>query len=327
MPRLLIVKTSSLGDVIHNLPVLADIRTHFPTMEIDWVVEESFAEIPRLHPAVSEVIPVAIRRWRHHLFSRATWQEITAFRHRLASRRYDVIVDAQGLLKSALVACCAKGPRHGQDRTSAREPLAAAFYRHTHAVPRGQHAVARNRQLTALALGYPPPTTPPDYGIRPPDVSASLALPERYVVGLHATSRASKLWPTENWVELGRQLAMLDLPLVLPWGNAAEQQRAQSIAAAVPTALVLPRLGLAALASILAGARAVAGVDTGLVHLAVALNTPTVALYTDTNPSLTGVYPADSRFAFNLGGVGHIPDVPSVLATIQSILNLEHSAS
>lgn len=327
MPRLLIVKTSSLGDVIHNLPILADIRAHDPGMQVDWVVEEGFADIPALHPAVDAVIPVAVRRWRRSLLSGSTWREISAFGKRLRERRYDVILDTQGLLKSALIARAAHGIRHGQDRASAREPLAAALYQHVHAVPRGQHAVARNRQLAALALGYPMPASPPDYGIRPLPTPLPFALPPAYLVGLHATSRDSKLWPVENWVALGRELHARGLQLLLPWGNDQERRRAGFIASEVAEAVVLPRLRLAELAGVLAGARGVVGVDTGLVHLAVALDRPTVALYTDTDPSLTGVYPADSHRASNLGGIGRNPDVPSVLATLSSIVDRENSAS
>ena len=315
MPRLLLVKTSSLGDVVHNLPVLADIRAYYPDMRFDWVVEESFAEIPALHPAVSTVIPVALRRWRKSPLAGATWREIAAFRQRLQQQRYDLVLDTQGLLKSALIARCAVGVRHGQDRASAREPLAAMFYHHPHSVPRGQHAVLRNRQLAALALGYPLPQSPPDYGIRAPQLASPLALPDRYLVGLHATSRDSKLWPEAHWVALGLQLAGQGYALLLPWGSERERQRAQAIAAQVPQAVVLPRLRLAELAAVLAGARAAVGVDTGLVHLAAALGVPTVAIYTDTAPLLTGVYPGGSPAA-NLGGAGQNPDPKVVYNTL-----------
>lgn len=327
MPRLLIVKTSSLGDVIHNLPLLADIRAHYPDMQFDWVVEEGFADIPALHPAVATVIPVAIRRWRRSLFAPATWREISAFGQRLRERPYDFILDTQGLLKSALIARAAHGVRHGQDRRSAREPLAALFYQQTHGVPRGQHAVARNRALAALALGYPMPASPPDYGICALPMALPAALPSPYIVGLHATSRDSKLWPVENWVALGRELSAQGTHLLLPWGNEKEHLRAQHIANESGQAVVLPRLRLKELASILAGARAVVGVDTGLVHLAVALDLPTVALYTDTDPSLTGVYPADFQRARNLGGIGRNPDVRSVLTALNSIVDREISVS
>ena len=318
MPRLLIVKTSSLGDVIHNLPILADIRLHHPDMRFDWVVEESFADIPALHPALDVVIPVAVRRWRRRLWSPATWREIMAARQQLREPRYDFILDTQGLLKSAWIARWASGVRHGYNWRSAREPLASLFYHERHQVDTGQHAVARNRGLAALALGYPMPTSPPDYGIAARATNPIItALP--YVVGLHATSRASKLWPVAHWIALGQQLGAEGLPLLLPSGSKAEHKRAQAIAAAVPQAVVLPRMRLAPLAAVLAEARAVIGVDTGLAHLAVALNVPTVAIYIDTEPALTGLLASQNGHARNLGGAGQCPTVEAVMAALHEV--------
>jgi len=323
MPRLLIVKTSSLGDVIHNLPVIADLHAHVPGLAIDWVVEESFADIPALHPGVAEVIPVAVRRWRKNLFHREiwreTWREIVAFRQRLAQHRYDWVLDTQGLLKSAVIAAGAHGARHGQDSCSAREPLATLFYAHRHVVARGQHAVTRNRQLAALALGYTLDDVTPDYGI-PRATVRYAGLPQRYAVGLHGTSRDSKLWPVTEWIALGRALAAQGLSLVLPWGSEAERLRAVQIAGAVPDAVVLPRLRLADLAAVLSGAGAALGVDTGLIHLAVALDVPTVAIYTDTDPALTGVLGGCRARSRNLGGVGETPSPAQVLDALAQVL-------
>lgn len=319
MPRTLIVKTSSLGDVIHNLPILADIRAQRPDMQFDWVVEEGFADIPALHPAVDRVIPVAVRRWRKRLWAASTWRDINVARQQLRERQYDLVLDTQGLLKSALIASQARGVRHGQDSASAREPLASWFYQEKHAVPRGRHAVQRNRQLAALALGYAMPETAPDYGILAP-LDLALEVPMPYVVGLHATSRASKLWPLQRWSTLGQRLSEHGLHLLLPWGSDAEYQRALAIAAAVPQAMVLPRLGIAQVAAVLAGARAAVGVDTGLAHLAVALGIPTVAVYTDTDPALTGLLAGREGYACNLGGVGQCPEVEEVLKNLHGVL-------
>ena len=162
--RILLVKTSSLGDVIHNLPVVTDLRTHFPGASIDWVVEEGFADIARLHPGVARVIPVALRRWRKSLLAPATWQEMGAFRTTLKEQSYDLVIDTQGLVKSALITRMARGKRCGYAATAAREPLAARFYDATFEVAKDLHAVLRNRQLAALAAGYEA-TTAPDYGI------------------------------------------------------------------------------------------------------------------------------------------------------------------
>lgn len=321
--RLLIVKTSSLGDVIHNLPVVADIHTHFPSMHIDWLVEEGFADIPRLHHGVNSVITVAARRWRKNLSDRKTWSEIADCRRLLRDNSYDLVLDTQGLIKSAVFSRFARAPIHGQDRDSVRESLAACFYQHAYAVPRGQHAVVRNRQLAALVLGYPMPDNAPDYGLyvgleksdQQPFNSAN-----PYVLGLHGTSRDAKLWPLENWIALGSYLTSRQISLILPWGNEAEYQRAQTIAASVPLAMVLPRLSIKELISVFAGAIAAVGVDTGLAHLSVALRLPTIAIYTDTNPELTGVYPEDTAPAINLGGRGQMPGSSQVIEHLSVFL-------
>ena len=318
--KLLLVKTSSLGDVVHNLPVVADIRSRFPDAEIDWVVEESFSDIPALHAGVRRVFPVAMRRWRRRLWSPGTWNEIAGFRRQLRAQEYDLVIDTQGLLKSAILASMARGPSHGQDRATARESLAACFYAHTYNIVRSRHAVVRNRELVARALGYGLPTTPPDYGIQAP-VPPALALPRMgggdlvdrpYVVCLHGTSRASKEWPEGHWRELISRLAANGYAAVFPWGDETEKSRAGRLCAGDGSAIVLPRLGLRDLAAIFGRAGAVVGVDSGLTHLACALNRPTVAIYTDTSPVLTGVYPRDPARAVNLGDTGTIPTVDAV---------------
>lgn len=316
MPRILLIKTSSLGDIVHNLPVVSDIATRMPDAVIDWVTEQAFADIPALHARVSSVIPVATRRWRGALWRPETWREIGRFRRRLQSHTYDLVLDTQGLFKSALIARAAHGVRCGQDRRSAREPLAARFYDRAYPVARAQHAVARNRALAALALGYAPPVTPPDYGLHLPPEPLSADIPRDYVVCLHATSRVSKLWPVERWIALANALQRQGLTPMLPWGSETERTSANAIAAGCPSALVLPRLSLRRLAPVLGQARAVVGVDTGLVHLACALDRPVVAIYTASAPALTGIYPRDPARAVNLGGTGGIPAVDDVLAAL-----------
>jgi len=325
MPRILLVKTSSMGDVIHNFPVIADIRKHHPHATFDWVVEEGFAEIARLHPHIRDVIPVAIRRWRKHLLQTTTWGQIAGFRKHLKAQRYDYVLDTQGLVKSAVISRMADGSTYGQDRQSAREPLAACLYEHRFYSGRQQHAVARNRELAALALGYPVPTALPDYGLAGHPLKASNphpALPERYVVGLHATSRNSKLWAVEHWITLGQHLHAQGYALLLPWASDSEHARAASIAQTTPGTIVLPKLGLTQLAGIIVGASATVGVDTGLAHLAVALKCPTVAIYTDTDPLLTGIYPGSDTFAINLGGKAMPPTPQQVIQSLASIMPL-----
>nr|WP_294839163.1 lipopolysaccharide heptosyltransferase I [uncultured Methylotenera sp.] len=319
MLKLLIVKTSSLGDVIHNLPIIHDIRTHYPDAEIDWVVEESFADIPKLHPGVNRVIPVALRRWRKAIFSKNTWAEIKTAKRSIAQQSYDVILDTQGLIKSGLITSLSHGYKHGFDKNSVREPLASHFYQTSHFVARNQHAVARIRALAALTFGYATPTDLPNYGIAA-SAQADLALNSPYVVGLHGTSRDSKLWPVTHWIQLGAELAKLNLQLVLPWASAAEFERAQQIAGALHNATVLPKQRIAQLATIISQAQAAVGVDTGLSHLSVALSIPTVAIYTDTNPALTGVYAGANAPAINLGNINQIPAATAVMDALKNIL-------
>ena len=311
--RVLLVKTSSLGDVIHNLPVVSDLQRHVPGIEIDWCVEESFADIPRLHPGVRRVIPVAVRRWRKALFQGRTWQDIAAFRRAVSGEAYDLVLDTQGLVKSALLARWANGPLAGYDANSIREPLASRFYARHYAVSRALHAVDRNRALAGAAFGYVPDGAP-DYGIQGAGLSLEWCPAAPYVVLLTATSRDDKLWPEAHWLDLARALDARGVKVVLPAGNPVERARAARLAAALPNALAAPPLGLPALATLLAGAQAVVGVDTGLTHLAVALDVPTVALYTATDPGLTGVL-GRGRWA-NLGGKGMIPTVDAVLQAL-----------
>lgn len=192
MLKLLIVKTSSLGDVIHNLPIIHDLCTHYPNIQIDWIVEESFADIPRLHPKVNKVITVALRRWRKNLLSKKTWQEIFAFRRSIRQEQYDLVLDTQGLLKSGLIASMSRGEKHGYDKNSIREPLATLFYNIRHSVSRKLHAVSRNRCLAAASLNYQSPIDIPEYGIKALKTPA-IKLTQAYVIGLHGTSRDSKL--------------------------------------------------------------------------------------------------------------------------------------
>jgi heptosyltransferase-1 len=318
MLKILLVKTSSLGDVIHQLPAVTDIRMHFPDARIDWVVEESFAELPALHPGMSRVIPVAVRRWRRALLNPASWREMAAFRHALQSFRYDLILDSQGLIKSAAITLLAPGPRCGYDRASAREPLAALAYDKTIAMPKNLHAVERNRRLAGRALGYEP-DTPVDYGIATPQTELPWLTAQPYVVLLHATSRADKEWPEADWLVLAAHLHASGLRCILPWGSPREQARSERLAAQMADALVAPRLNLTQAAALLGNARAVVGVDTGLTHLAAALKVPVVALYCASEPGLTGVYSAGP--AVNLGQAGQVPRPDEVIAALAGVIS------
>jgi heptosyltransferase-1 len=310
--KLALIKTSSMGDVIHALPVVTDIVRALPGTSIDWVVEESFAELPALHPSVGQVVPVAIRRWRKTLLAAGTRREIAAVRARLRAARYDLAIDLQGLLKSAWVARMTGAPIAGFSRRSAREPLAALACDRRFDVDPALHAIERLRSLAAQALGYRVEGLPAFALSAPAD--AVPGLPEAaFALLLHATSRAEKQWPDERWLALIGQLAERGLVAALPWGSPAERDRAERLAADAPggRAVVLPRLSLRQCAAAIARARLVVGVDTGLTHLAAALDTPTLALFAATPAWRFGPY--WTARAESLGTDGHWPDVAAVL--------------
>ena len=319
--RVLLVKTSSLGDVVHNLPLVADIQRRIPGVVIDWVVEEGFADIPRLHPGVSRVIPVALRRWRKRIFSAASWREISAFRRDLHREYYDVVLDSQGLIKSALIARQAQlsvnGRRVGYAAEAAREPLAASFYDAGFAIPKNAHAIERNRWLAGAVFDYPVEQAL-DYGVSALPLSADWLPTSPYAVLLTGTSRTDKCWPEQDWIALG---LALDCALVLPAGSIDERARAERLAQQLPRAVVAPQLGIAALAGLLAGAQRVVGLDTGLTHLAAALGKPTAAIFSGSSPELTGVLAgaASGCPAANIGRNGAPPSADDVIAAAQAL--------
>ena len=285
-----LVKTSSMGDVLHTLPALTDAQNALPDITFDWVVEENFAEIPRWHGAVKRVIPIALRRWRKQPFSTNTQQAWKRYRTLLQENQYDAVIDAQGLVKSAFFATrLAKGTKYGYNRQCAREPLASFFYDHRFYVAYQQHAVERIRQLFSLSLGYELPQTPGDYGIARHFTNHAIEKP--YIVFIHATTRADKHWLEDEWKKTAEKLtALFDVEIRLPWGNEQEHQRAQRITNGLDKTTVLPKLTLTELADQIANAKAVISVDTGLAHLTAALDKPNITLYGATDPKLIGTY-------------------------------------
>jgi heptosyltransferase-1 len=318
MADILFIKTSSLGDVIHHMPALTEARIRRPDARFTWVVEEAFAPLVRLHPAVEAVLPVASRRWRGALHHAATWQEMRSFGRALRAKTYDEIIDTQGLVRSALIACYARGRAHGYDADSIKERPAAWFYDVQHRVAREQHAIARNRWLTGLALGYAPAGAP-DFGLDRARLASTQSAP--YGMLLHATARTEKEWPEEYWRQLagtlGRDLGR-DIDLVLPFGTAIERARSERIASGIARARVLDHQPLDAMARLIAGAAFVVGVDTGLLHLAAALGVPLVAIFIGSDPGLTG--PMGAGPISILGGKAHPPSVPEVAAAVERIL-------
>jgi heptosyltransferase-1 len=275
MADILFVKTSSMGDIIHHLPAVTDLRRQFPQARIGWVVEEAYLPLVRLHPAVDDIFPVAWRRWRKSLFSAPTWREIREHHGAIRARRYDAIIDTQGLLRSALIARSAHGTRHGYDSASIREPLASALYNVRHKISRDTHVIERNRRLTGLALGYEPQGAP-DFGVARERLRNDA---RSHAVVMHATARASKDWPVERWIELGPVLASFGLDILLLSGTHEELARAQQIAAARPDARALPPAPLQQAVDLIGAASFVIGGDTGLVHVAAAFGVPVVAIY------------------------------------------------
>ncbi len=283
----LIVKTSSLGDLVHTLPAVTDAAAALPGLQFDWLAEEAFMQIPGWHPAVDQVIPIALRRWRKDW--RKAWGrgELRRFWGQLRERPYERIIDAQGLLlKSGLPAALARGPVCGYDRDSAREPWVSWTYRNKHAVSRELHAVQRVRKLFAACLGYPEPAGEPDYGIRIPGRPVDPAHP--YLVFLHATTWPSKHWPIRYWAELTHIASTLGYRVCFPWHAPEDRLQAERIMDAAGSGELLPRGDLSGMAGRLAGAAGVVGVDTGLAHLAAAVGVPAVSLYGPTRVGLTG---------------------------------------
>ncbi len=288
--RLLLIKTSSLGDIIHTYPALTDALLQIPELKVDWLVEEGFVELPALHPAVNQVIPLAWRRLRSRLWHPDTWAELSQLKARLQANHYDLVLDAQGLLKSAIWGKMVSAPVAGLDAQSAREPLAHWFYQHRYPVAWGQHAIDRLRLLFAQALHYPTPDlSQVDYALtlaHSPPVSAGQA---PYWFFAHATTWESKHWPEAYWHELVAFAGKQGRQVWVSYHNEEEEARAQRLARLRLNVRILPPSNLTTLAGVLANAELVVGVDTGLTHLAAALDRPVIALYGATEVGLTGV--------------------------------------
>ncbi len=275
--RVLLIKTSSLGDVVHALPAVNDAAEL--GFEIDWVVEEAFSEIAELHPGVSKVIPIAWRRWRKSLFS--SYKEIREFRRELTNNHYDICLDSQGLLKSGVCSLVSNSnSRVGFDYDSAREPLASLIYHKKILVPRGLHAIDRQRRLFSKALNYPL-SGEPDSGIK------QTSRAKKQIFLLHGTTWESKHWPLDSWIRLATKANSYGLEVLVSWGNEDERRDAEMIVAG-SGATLLPKMALKKLVSRLSESQVVVGVDTGLMHLSAAIGVPTLGLYGPTSAELTG---------------------------------------
>ncbi|MCC2596124.1 lipopolysaccharide heptosyltransferase I [Pusillimonas sp. MFBS29] len=318
--KILIVRTSSLGDLVHMLPAISDIARHVPGARIDWIVEEGFAEIPAWHPAVNEVIPVAHRRWRKHWWSPQVRAERAALRKNLDARRYDIVLDMQALMKSVWLVRQTHGTRHGLDRKSAREPLASFFYDVKHTVNFWQPAVTRQRELAAAAFGYTY-QGPPDFGLE--SITNGVEI-EPYAVIMPSASRDDKLWPETAWQKVFARLHEHNLDLKLLSGNPTETERARKLVDGNARAQVLPRMSLTNVAGVLAGARIMVGLDSGLTHLSAGLGRPTIGLYKASTPVRTPL--EGPAYTASLGERGSEPSAETVLSAIDQALDFDDSA-
>lgn len=285
--KILLIKMSSMGDIFHTFPAISDIKKNLPDTEIDWVVEDGFKEIVDWHPGVRNVIPVHLRRWIKQR-GKQQWQEFKTWRTDLRQQTYDIIIDAQGLLKSAVIAKCAKGNGvDGYDKNSAREPITHWFYKHRHAVDKSQHAVERTRQLVGKALDYTP-SSKLNFGIN--QNFAHIEKKEHKLIFIIGTSWVTKLWATNEWQALTKIAIDAGYSVEIIWGSSEEQAIAEQIISACPQATrPEQRLSITTIAEKLVAAAGVVGLDTGFSHLAGALETPTIALYGATSPIKVGL--------------------------------------
>lgn len=313
-----------MGDVVHALPALTDMQRHVPKLEVDWLVEAPFAAIPALHPAVRRVLPLAWRKWRKRLFDRATWRTMAGFLRELRRDRYDLVLDLQSLVKSALWALPARGPSAGYDFASAREPMAALFYSRRARVPGHDRlaAIERCRRLVAFHCGYAMPSTAPDFGIRAG--ASDWPVPPAYAVLIPCASRPEKLWPEDRWIAVGQRLAAQRLAPVVLWGSDSERLLAERIAAGCQ-GVVPPFLSVKDTAGVLGGARCIVGLDTGFTHLGAALGRPTIGIYCDYEPGLAGVTGAGP--VASVGGRGVVPALADVMQWLDMQVGAEGIAA
>ena len=339
-PKVLLVKLSSLGDVLHNLPLVWDLRARLPHAQIDWVVEEAYVHLltPLLTRdglnGIDRIIPFGLRRWKKNLFKLSTWREFFAFRKSLQQNTYDVLIETQGLLKSALVCALAKKTPDAvvaglanATEFSGYEPLARSFYSQSVQVPKKCHAVDRSRWVMCSALDWPllERNDPPSF--YPPSFTQCISnskskvsgLHQPYVLCFHSTARAAKRWSESNWIALGRELAARGYQVVLPWGSSAERLVSQSIEAQIPNAFVPPAFSIEEAYSVITGASLTVGVDTGLTHLAAVLGRPTVEIYCDSPRWKTEGY--WSNQICNLGDMQNPPSVQEVLEASLKLLD------
>jgi heptosyltransferase-1 len=337
-PKILLVKLSSLGDVLHNLPIVWDIRSRTPNAQIDWVVEEAYVNL--LTPLLSRdsfrgidrIIPIGLRRWKKALFSSRSWKEFFAFKKELQQVSYDIVIETQGLLKSALVCALAKKNPEAivaglanATEFSGYEPMARAFYSQSVQVPLQCHAVDRARYVTCSALDWSLIGRDKQVQFYPVGFESSFrnsriaGLKQPYILFFHSTAREAKRWANANWVALGIELSKLGYQVVLLWGSASEKAISDALASQIPNSLVPNAFSIEEAFSVIANSSLVLGVDTGLTHLAAVLNKPTVEIYCDSPRWKTEGYWSDK--IRNIGDMQKPPEVKEALVASLELLN------
>ena len=313
--RVLIVKTTSMGDVVHAVPVVEDIKRFISDAEIDWLVEDSFADIPRHVAGVSEVIECSVRKWKKRIFEKSTRGQIKALCEKLRSKHYDLVIDLQGLIKSAVLASWTNAPVAGYDWRSGKEPLATVLYSIKASVDRQKSAVDRCRELAAKSLGYDFGSTKPQFNFKFEGSPESVGC----VFFFCNTSRETKLWPEEKWIELGAELIRRGKKIVLPWGSPEERDRVLRIQARLGTGAEVPdRMSIGQLMEKISSSDAVIGLDTGMTHLSAAMGRPTVGIFRDYPIELVPLVGEGKKKA--LGGVGCCPQVQEVLSAFEKVI-------
>ncbi|CAM3727158.1 lipopolysaccharide heptosyltransferase I [Polynucleobacter antarcticus] len=347
-PKILLVKLSSLGDVLHNLPIVWDLRKRLPNAQIDWIVEEAYVHL--LEPlktthsfkGIDRIIPIALRRWRKNLFSIQTWREFFAMRKLLQSVSYDTVIETQGLLKSALVCSLANKSKDAvvsglgnATEYSGYEPMARFFYTQSVQVPVKCHAIDRSRWVMCSAFNWPlidRTTEAPQFYSHSfvtqlsPLITEGLrkdphGLPVPYVLCFHSTARVAKRWPNDHWIALGKELSNHGYQLVFPWGNEAEKKESTLIASQIPGAIVPRAFSIEEAYQLVAHAALTIGVDTGLTHLSAVLGKPTVEIYCDSPKWKTEGY--WSGMIANVGDYKKVPNLEEVMG-VTCLVSSDH---
>lgn len=317
--KILLVKTTSMGDVVHALPVVHDIKSRFPQAEIHWLVEASFAGIPQSCSAVDKVLTCQVRAWRKKLFAKETRIAVSALSSALKAERYDAVIDLQGLLKSVFLARMTGVAVSGYDAASIKEPLASRFYTHKFTVSRKLPAIDRCRSLAAQALGYEVPADAPNFGIDPAGRSGNT------VLFFANTSRDTKLWPEAKWIELGKKVCALGMNILLPWGSEEERQRVGRLAQGIGAGATVPdRKSIREMIELIRTSRATVGLDTGMTHLSAAVGIPTVGIFRDYPIELVPLVGNGPKVG--LGGVDCCPEVTEVYSALEKVIYV-HSSS